>query len=224
DDRPVAGPIGARFPVGLAALEVDVEHVQLVVAGDDPARRIEQEGAVRDPLRLDLDGQRAGKEPSTRLARQIPERGQRIVSVLRLRLVEDPAPPRLQHADILGRQDEIGAGIARTPDQFGDLPHAVADLRLRRILDAGDRKALRHLPSPRIESSLPARSRAWRSSQPPTWRPSMKICGTVRRPPARSIISARRAGSASTSISVKATPLDASSRFARWQNGQNMLE
>ena len=48
----------------------------------------------------------------------------------------------------------------------------------------------------------PPRSASARSSvYPPTWSPSMKICGTVRRPPARSVISTRRAASASTSIS-----------------------
>ena len=47
---------------------------------------------------------------------------------------------------------------------------------------------------PAAGSSLPARSSAWMSSQPPTCLPSMKICGKVVRPCALSIISARSSG------------------------------
>jgi hypothetical protein len=43
----------------------------------------------------------------------------------------------------------------------------------------------------------------------------MKICGTVRRPLDRASISALRAPSAMTSISVKAVPFLSSSAFAR---------
>jgi hypothetical protein len=45
----------------------------------------------------------------------------------------------------------------------------------------------------------------------------MKICGTVRRPLARPIISDLRAGSWVTSNSVKAAPFWASKRLAAWQ-------
>src|SRR5262249_23314080 len=54
-------------------------------------------------------------------------------------------------------------------------------------------------------SSLPASSSAYRSSQPPTWVAPMKICGTVVRPLARSVIFARSARSPDTSISTNLT-------------------
>ena len=52
-----------------------------------------------------------------------------------------------------------------------------------------------HGALPSLGSSPPARSSATMSSQPPICSPSMKICGTVRRPCARRIISSRRFGS-----------------------------
>ena len=55
---------------------------------------------------------------------------------------------------------------------------------------------MRMAPSPASSgSSLPARSSACSSSQPPTWVSPMKICGTVMPPLARSIISSRRSRS-----------------------------
>src|SRR6202165_1617795 len=65
----------------------------------------------------------------------------------------------------------------------------------------------------RSGSSLPSRSRAYRSAQPPTWRSPIQICGTVRRP-LFCIISARRAGSRSTRIFSMRTPFSSSSRSA----------
>jgi len=49
----------------------------------------------------------------------------------------------------------------------------------------------------------------------------MKICGTVRKPWARSIISARLASSKATSISANSSALSASSRLAARQYPQN---
>src|SRR5262249_36620547 len=66
-------------------------------------------------------------------------------------------------------------------------------------------------------SSRPAASSACRSSLPPTWVLPMKICGTVVRPLARSIIAVRSSGRPVTLISVNATPLWPSRVFAAWQ-------
>src|SRR5262249_15141007 len=63
-------------------------------------------------------------------------------------------------------------------------------------------------------SSRPAASSAYRSSQPPTCVAPTKICGTVVRPLARSIISMRRSGLPVMSISVKETPFRLSNSFA----------
>ena len=48
--RDLAGPVVAQLAIALAVGEIDVEHVDLVVARDDLALRIDQEGAVRRAL------------------------------------------------------------------------------------------------------------------------------------------------------------------------------
>src|SRR5262245_14484239 len=64
-----------------------------------------------------------------------------------------------------------------------------AGLETRAHLDHGCfKRAAAHdnaLPSANCEASLPARSRAWSSSLPPTCVVPIKICGTVMRPFAR---------------------------------------
>src|SRR6266480_6129411 len=50
DDGPAARTIGVALAVALAARQIDVEHVDLVVAGDDRALGIDQEGPVGEPL------------------------------------------------------------------------------------------------------------------------------------------------------------------------------
>src|SRR5262249_46427711 len=78
------------------------------------------------------------------------------------------------------------------------------DLIARTHLDECDPH---HRASPSSLSSLPERLSETRSSQPPTWVSPMKTCGTVRRPPARAVISLRSSVLPPTSISRKLTPL-----------------
>jgi hypothetical protein len=69
-----AGAVVARLAVALAAREIDVEHVDLVVARDDLAARIDQEGAVGGLVGRDLDG-RSRHEPN-RMRAKLAERRQ----------------------------------------------------------------------------------------------------------------------------------------------------
>ena len=71
-----------RFPVALAAGEIDVEHVDLVVARADLAAGPDQECAVRRLLRRELDEQRADMEMNAKLARQRPEARKRGIALL----------------------------------------------------------------------------------------------------------------------------------------------
>src|SRR3990170_156801 len=74
----------------------------------------------------------------------------------------------------------------------------------------------RHCQAASKSSSLPVRSSRNRSSHPPICRPSMKICGTVIRPPARSTISCLFSP-LSTRCSTGSTPLASSNCRARKQ-------
>ena len=62
DHGELAGAVAARFAIALAAGEIDVEHVDLVVARDDLALRVDQEGAVGRLVGRDLDRERADVE------------------------------------------------------------------------------------------------------------------------------------------------------------------
>src|ERR1700741_2743570 len=109
---------------------------------------------------------------------------------------------RLGEAGVLGRHDEIGAAVARPPHEIRDDPDVGLVIARRGELNAGNSEGAAHFALPSLASSWPARSSATNSSEPPTCSPLMKICGTEVRPPARRIISSRRAGSSIMSISV----------------------
>src|SRR6516162_2187748 len=47
DDGAVARPVGVAFPIAFTAWQIDIEHVDLIVARDDPAGRIDKKGPVR---------------------------------------------------------------------------------------------------------------------------------------------------------------------------------
>ena len=71
--RQFARPVVARLAIALAAGEIDVEHVDLVVARDDLAVRVDQERAVGRLVGRNLDRQRADMEIDSKLARQLAE-------------------------------------------------------------------------------------------------------------------------------------------------------
>src|SRR5206468_6975975 len=167
-------PERRRFPIALAVRQIDVEHVDLVVAGHDLALGPEQEAAVGATLRIELDGERADQQPGAEFGSQGLKSRDCRVAILAMRASQDLVTLGLDAGGVLGRQYEIGAGLAsvshqprRRFDVFRDLPAGIQ-------LDAGDRKRLAH-DATRSEVSLPARSRAWSSSQPPMCRSSMKI-------------------------------------------------
>ena len=57
--RELAGPVASRLAIALAVGEIDVEHVDLVVARDDLAVRVDQERAVGRLVGGRLDRERA---------------------------------------------------------------------------------------------------------------------------------------------------------------------
>ena len=72
-DADFAGTVVARLAIALAAAEIDVEHVDLVVARDDLALAVDQERAVGRFFRQQFDGQRPDVKEDTELARKLAE-------------------------------------------------------------------------------------------------------------------------------------------------------
>src|SRR5215470_17947958 len=76
DDGAVAGPVGVALAIALATRQIDVEHVDLVVARDDRARRIDEKRPVREAglaghgvgLTSRVDHQGADQQPRLRFA------------------------------------------------------------------------------------------------------------------------------------------------------------
>ncbi len=77
--RPVAGLEHLRFAVALAAGQVDVEHVNLVVARGDGAVGREQYGAVDNGIGIEPDGERADQQPGAAARGQVAEGAERRV-------------------------------------------------------------------------------------------------------------------------------------------------
>ena len=85
--RLVAGAERRRLAVALAIGEIDVEHVDLVVARRDGAIRAEQQAAVGGAILIvEPDRERTGQQPGAGPTRQILEEGDR-------RMVRAPALP-----------------------------------------------------------------------------------------------------------------------------------
>src|SRR5881397_2710493 len=79
DDGAAAGAVGIALAIAFATRQIDVEHMNLVVAGDDAALRVDQEGAVGEPLLARIGAGLAGRvyderpdeDPRPDLAREI---------------------------------------------------------------------------------------------------------------------------------------------------------
>src|SRR3546814_16564950 len=84
--RSAAGLIGRALAVDVAVADLDVEHGDLRVAGDDLAAVVEQEAAVRHPVFRHLDRDRADQQPDAELGGEAAERRQDLVRLLGLRL------------------------------------------------------------------------------------------------------------------------------------------
>src|SRR5437588_10863576 len=59
DDAKVAGTETARFAIALTAGEIDIEHVDLIIAGDDLAVAVDQKRPIGGTIRGNLDRRRA---------------------------------------------------------------------------------------------------------------------------------------------------------------------
>ena len=81
-DADLARTVVARLAIALAAGEIHVEHVDLVVARDDLALAVDQERAVGRLFRQQLDGQRTDVKEDAELARKLAEGGEARVALL----------------------------------------------------------------------------------------------------------------------------------------------
>ena len=82
DHRLAARPARGGLAVALASGEIDVEHMQLVVARGDLAFGIDQIRAVGDARRVELDGERADMQEDAELAGERAKPRERARSLL----------------------------------------------------------------------------------------------------------------------------------------------
>src|SRR5580693_993898 len=137
-------------------------------------------------------------------------------------MLEQRLAIKLHHVAHLGGENIIGALRSRFTDQLGSLFEARPGQETGAHLHhgRGEGEVITHemaFSPASNESSLPARSSAYSSSQPPTWVSPMKICGKVEPAPARSHICCRNVGSVATSNSVNVACLRVSSDLAALQ-------
>ena len=186
-----AGLVGRGFAVGFAVFQIDVEHMDLVVMRPDRAGVIDQKGPVGDlvcGVARQQHRQGSAQQPYVQLARQIAKGGQSGVRFLRPGMGENRIAPHLHHRDTFWESDEIGAVAARRPRQPGGGLDIRRHLIARIDLNAGKTERRCHPDFCNRRSSSPLPSSAASSSDPPIGLPSIKICGTVRPPPDRSVI------------------------------------
>ena len=160
EDRRRARPEARRLAIAFAARQVDVEHVDLVVAGGDAALGVEEIGAVGAACRLDLDGERADQQPDAELGGQRGEGRDGGMAGLRQDLFQQQRPPRLDHRGVLWRQHELGAQRVRGADPLGGDRHIGRQLRPGGELDAGRGEGPAHGEPASSGVSLPAASSA----------------------------------------------------------------
>src|SRR5258705_13240905 len=116
-DADFARTVVARLAITFAIAELDIEHVDLVVARDDVALAVDQEGAVRRLFRQQLDGQRADMKEDAELARKLAKGGKRRVVFLGCDRREQPLTLDFQDVGHLGREHVIGTGALGLLDQ-----------------------------------------------------------------------------------------------------------
>ena len=157
----LAGPEGARFPVALAAFEIDVEHMDLVVDRNRPAPVIQQERAIDSPFVIQkLDHQGSGQKPDAEFRRDLAIGGKGRFLILGLDNLGTLAPAALHQIDDFGQADQLRALAVGFPDKFrrkGDIP---ADVGGRGELRASDFQYVGHADFSSIESNLPSASNA----------------------------------------------------------------
>ena len=73
----VARLVQRAFPIVFAIAELRVEHVQLVITGDDFALAVNQEGSVGETVLGDFKNDRTDQNPSARLDGHVSKGGER---------------------------------------------------------------------------------------------------------------------------------------------------
>ena len=127
-DRPVAARVGVRFAPRFAVRQVDVEQMDLVVAGRDLPVGIDQHGPVGELLAR-AQRQRADVDPDPMPARGLAQRREGRVALLGRGLLEQGGPVPLEDVGHLRRLDERGArlrGLAHEADRVVPVSGRVA--------------------------------------------------------------------------------------------------
>src|SRR5665213_1145276 len=137
--------------------------------------------------------------------RQRPEGGQRRVAFLGRDGRQQTLAVAVEDRRHFGGQDVLRARRCRRSDESCRVGDVGGDLdaapHLHGRCPEGAHAETTFSPAG-SGTSPPARCKAYRSSQPPTWRSPMKICGKVMPPWLRSIISARSSGLPVASCSI----------------------
>ena len=127
-DGDLARPVVARLAIALAVGEIDVEHVDLVVARDDLALAVDQERAVGRLVGRQLDRERADVQEDAELARKLAEGGEARVALFRHDRGEQPLALDLQDVGHLRRLHVVGAAVLGLLDQL----HRGVEIGVRR--------------------------------------------------------------------------------------------
>ena len=109
DDGELAGTVGVGFAIALATGEIDIEHVDLVVARGDVALAIDQEGAVCRLLRRRLDGKRAEMDVDRKPSRDLAQSRQSRILLFAEDFREQALALVLEHVGHFRRLHVIGA-------------------------------------------------------------------------------------------------------------------
>src|SRR5262245_4612668 len=229
NDSGSARPGVIGFAVALAIGKIDIEQMQLVVTRRDLPLRIDEIGAVGDTSPDEPDGERADMKKNAELRSERAEPCKRRARLLGLCRFEYALGLELHQRGILWCLHIGGAAFRRAADERLGAPRigigVAAGTKLHQCgaetffgCEGHDSLPASNAGSLAIKaSSLPSRSSAASSAWPPTWRLSMKICGTVRIPAVRPTISPHFSSSKATSISWKASPLSARRRLVARQ-------
>ncbi len=167
----LAGPVVAGFAIALAAGEIDVEHVDLVVARDDLAAAVDQERAVGSPLGRELDRKRADMEEDAEAAGRLAERREARIGLLRCDRRKQPLALDLENVGHLRRKHVVGAAVLGLADQLqrgievGGRRHARSHLHQA----GGEGRAHGVAPGPDAAGAAGAKTEARSGSRPPFW-------------------------------------------------------
>ena len=103
--------------IAFTAGKIDIEHMQLVVAGGDLPVRSDEIGSVGDLAGRELHAERADMQPDAELLGERLEPLERRRLVLDLELGEKPLGLELHDRGVLGRLHVDGAAFRGTADQ-----------------------------------------------------------------------------------------------------------